>query len=401
MPGRGCCESVIVDVMTTILRAETAADFLAIVPNLAGYRARESLVCVAFRGRRTSGAFRLDLPRRDDRTHADALVHAAISMMSRMPGADSLVPIIYTDERFVHERTTPRRELGLLLADRFHDAGFRLRDALCVAADGWASYFEPDPPKLGHPLERIEQSPLAAQAAESCAGEPEPGDVAACATPVHVDPGLRRAVRAALRTARPPEGEDAIAAVEHLAQLEPDAASAEDLASLIAMVQAAPCRDQAMLQFAFGAEVGRAVAADHAALAEGASGPGASFEALARDGVADAAVADSIDGRLTALALGLTTERPDVDRVHCAIALLRVAAEAAPYPLRPNPLCMLSWLAWSLGLSSAAAVFADRALEIDERHGMSSLLMTMFGAGLVPEWAFHDPAAISDPPAAP
>ena len=41
--------------MTTIIRATDASDLLALVPALAGFVAERSIVCVAFRGRRSAG----------------------------------------------------------------------------------------------------------------------------------------------------------------------------------------------------------------------------------------------------------------------------------------------------------------------------------------------------------
>jgi len=45
-----------------ILRSTTSTDFLATLPTLMGRTVRESVVVVAFRGKRTMGTMRLDLP---------------------------------------------------------------------------------------------------------------------------------------------------------------------------------------------------------------------------------------------------------------------------------------------------------------------------------------------------
>jgi len=52
---------------------------------------------------------------------------------------------------------------------------------------------------------------------------------------------------------------------------------------------------------------------------------------------------------------------------------------------------MLSWLYWSLGRGSAAGSFVDRALDIDPAHSMAQLLHTIYGTGMVPEWAYAGP----------
>ena len=122
--------------MTTIIRAEQAHDFLALVPMLAGFRPERSIVCVAFRGNRTVGVLRHDLPRRArDRA---PLVSVIVGTICRMPGIDAVVPVVYTDARFAG-RGIPERALLQLLVKEAERAGFTVRDALCRGADAWAS----------------------------------------------------------------------------------------------------------------------------------------------------------------------------------------------------------------------------------------------------------------------
>ena len=154
--------------MTTIIRAAAAHDLLALVPALAGFVPERSIVCVAFRGSRSAGVLRHDLPRRArDRP---SLVSAIVGTLCRMPGVDAVVPIAYTDRTFESSRGLPERVLLALLVRRFEQAGFQVRDALCRAADGWGSLLDPATPARGHALAMIDES-----AAATALPEGEPG----------------------------------------------------------------------------------------------------------------------------------------------------------------------------------------------------------------------------------
>ncbi|WP_448003979.1 DUF4192 family protein [Agromyces bauzanensis] len=149
--------------MTTIIRAGAAHDFLAIVPALTGYAPVRSLVCVAFHGNRSAGVLRFDLPRRArDR---ETLASVVVGTVCRMPGVDAIVPVVYTEAAFARRGAMPERALLELVVARAEAAGFLVRDALCVAADGWGSVLDPETPAQGHPLDLIASSPAASTAA--------------------------------------------------------------------------------------------------------------------------------------------------------------------------------------------------------------------------------------------
>jgi hypothetical protein len=179
--------------MTSIIRAEAAHDFLALVPALVGYRPSRSVLCVAFTGNRTSGVLRHDLPAH--RGAEEALVGSLVGTLCRLTGADAVVPIVYTHERF-DGRDLPRGELLRAIVRRAEEAGFLVRDALCVAADGWASLLDEGTPAGGRPLALIERSPVAAQAEQY-------GPVAdshAVFVPIpEADPEIRRNIERILR----------------------------------------------------------------------------------------------------------------------------------------------------------------------------------------------------------
>ena len=51
--------------MTTIIHAAGAAEFLGLIPSIAGFTPQHSLVLLPFHGTRTHGAMRVDLPAPD------------------------------------------------------------------------------------------------------------------------------------------------------------------------------------------------------------------------------------------------------------------------------------------------------------------------------------------------
>ena len=63
-----------------------------------------------------------------------------------------------------------------------------------------------------------------------------------------------------------------------------------------------------------------------------------------------------------------------------------------PPNARPGPLCMAAWLAWALGMGSAAGLLVDQAVASAPGHSMATLLSAFIGSGALPEWAFVDPA---------
>ncbi|UOE44615.1 DUF4192 family protein [Agromyces larvae] len=395
--------------MTEIIRAGSAHEFLALVPAIAGYRPERSLVCVAFRGNRTAGLLRLDLPTRI--ADHDSVAGQVIGTLCRMPGVDALVPVVYTSSGYASTRA--RREQRLL--DRIlrdaEDAGFEVRDALRVARDGWGSVLDSETPESGHPLALIEPAGRArgATAARIADGAVLPRSDARYRRAVGeaIDTfaelgrrdafgrhGTGRRLEAALDALG--ESADPVVLVEQLARvrLEADGEPPEALLIgwLVHLAEVPRYRDAMMLQFAFGALAGEAAFEfgldgldaeprgryddDVDEQAEGASGPDRSSP-----------LGDPMPARLL---LGLSTVRPDVDRVERALAVLRLALAHVEPARRAGLACMAAWLSWALGRGSAAAVFLDLADRGDPGCTMAGLLRTFFGTGALPEWAFHD-----------
>jgi hypothetical protein len=398
--------------MTTIIRAEAAHDFLALVPALVGYRPARSVLCVAFDGNRTGGVLRHDLPDGPDAT--DALVRAVVGTVCRLPDADAVVPIVYTDERF-DGGDIPRRDLLDGLVRRAEEAGFLVRDALCVAADGWGSLLDEDLPPGGRPLGLIDESPVAVRAeehgpfAESPTAlvrlpEPDPAtvrDVGRILEGLDGRPSgsadTERAVLEAIAAVERElgDGVDPVVAAEQLA--EGASRTAARLAWIIHLLDRPVFRDAMILQIAFGAVIGE-LALDSAEDAEErALRSGESLDELVRREL-DPVAAESVDEFLSRLMLGRAAARPDAERIERALGTLVVAVANAPRAKRAGVSCAAAWLAWALGRGSAAGSLIDLALDAQPDHGMALVLARLFGSGALPDWAFG-PATTGDPDA--
>lgn len=419
--------------MTTIIRADSAHDFLALVPALAGYTPARSLVCVAFRGPRTVGLLRYDLPRRArDR---GPLVEAIVGVLCKMPDVDGIVPIAYTDEAW-GRAGMPERPLLEMLVERAVDAGFAMRDAFSVAADGWAVLPERGGPAQRRPLELIDASP---SCAHSAAGPLRRGAADLLEAP-EPDPDLSEAIEQAVgeleRLVQPrPPGErvshpvgsgaasvgitadaappgpaasildrlgdlvDPVTLGERIATRAGQALGPDEHAWLLHLSGRPAARDAIMLQFAFGPVIGEvALESVDAAVDEPCAcdrgghhdGPEPWCDGCGRD--VDA------DDLLARLLTGQTSVRPDPERIERALEVLAVAIANAPVHLRPGALCIAAWLAWALGRGSAAGALVDRALADDPGHRMAGLLHAFIGSGALPEWAFSGAGtgAVSD-----
>lgn len=387
--------------MTTIVRADAAQDFLALVPQLAGFQPRNSVVLVAFTGNRTCGAMRFDLPR-----GAGAKVHRRIAttmvgMLSKLRGADAVVPVAYTDDEFGAAEPTapaiPHAEFMAAIIARAEFSGFAVRDALCVAADAWGSYLDEECPPGGRPL----------------------GAITASALPDSIPEGERRVVGNILDLAVLPEV--GFATRERVARLfdryrsclaeaqaftdlerefplltdlpllmecalDMDVASLDDtLAALLVLcLQSPSIRDATMILWAFGLEAGeRTFDLNDRFLSGGDSGD--------IDDIDD--TDDTEDADVTEDASRMIGEGPppDRERIDRAIALLGALAARSPQSARPPMLVMLAWLHWALGRSSVAGSFVDSALTIDPDYGLAQLIAAILGSGALPEWAFDLP----------
>lgn len=145
--------------MTDALRAQSDAEFLGMIPELAGYTATNSLVCIAMHGLHCYVPIRRGLPARNRAADYRAFALEIIGTLSRLRGIDRVAMVIYTDETFSAHHGVPWLEFHRSLAERVHKQGFHFAGFFCVAADGWADYFDPDYPRTGRPLAAIPPVP--------------------------------------------------------------------------------------------------------------------------------------------------------------------------------------------------------------------------------------------------
>jgi len=384
-----------------IVTAQKAQDFLALVPQLLGFVPEASAVLVAFRGHRTCGALRFNLP--DDgapHTVNKRIATTLAGMLCKIPGVDGVVPVIYTHEAFADAPGIPREQFAEILNRRLELSGFLVRDSLCVAAEAWGSYLDPQCPAGGHPLSDIVESPVNEQATPvtqrplgALQTGAQPVDVTA-ATRDRMARVYRRYHRLIMRAENAPELFPTLGVVldpvliAEAALTWHNPPTEEEAAALLVLVQSPPNRDQIMVQFAFGREEGVRAHETNRRYAQLQQTTGRSLDDLVTDEIASG---DPTAQHTGDIMLGLQRERPDVARIRLAITLLRTVVAMAPRSARPAPLCMLAWLSWALGSGSVAGLFVDQALAVDARYSMATLLDLLLKSGHLPEWAFAVP----------
>ncbi|MDP3209854.1 MAG: DUF4192 family protein [Rhodoglobus sp.] len=368
--------------MTEVIKASTDADFLAMVPTLAGYTATNSLVCAPFVGKQPEAAFRLDLPERQQTSAYRGITAWIIGTLSKMHQVDGVALVIYTDKTFAAEKGVPWLELSRFVSEKLHRQGFLIRGFFCVAADGWANYSDRDYPREGRSLSEIAVDPSIRPISERAA-LPEvttaerrafiemivdlcsgywPSDLQ------HIDTSDDRAFIE-------------VCATWHDGEL-PEAM----LALLAELSQSNAYRDEIALQFAFGVLVADAVAQHNDLLLGIQKRDGGTMDDVVRREI-DAG-RSNLDDEFTGLLMGIGRVRTDVDRIERGIRLFTRIVALAPRHYAPNALCIVAWLLWARGHASAAGHYIDQALEIYPDHGMSLLLETMFANGRLPEWTF-------------
>lgn len=359
--------------MTTIIRARTAAEFLGLIPRLAGYRPRRSLVLVPFRGSRTAGLLRLDLPEVDD----DAFAATAIGTVCRVPQVDGVAIVVYHDSP---DACTAQTGLVQSLAARAHACGLMLGEALWVAGSRWGSF-------LDDALHGVVAAPTASLAAAAV-----PSDQAAAATLPAVTEGTRRDVA------------DAITAVERVVD-----ASRGRGHGVRGDVAGLDPRAVAVLERLddLGELWDRVVRADACATAE-------PFElavllwALQDPAVRDAALAVWCTGRHAAIA-ALTASRrwspgdpvpeanrfllgegprPDPRRLIAAREGVRLLAAVGEGRYRAGALAAAAWLSWALGAGTHADRYARESLLLHPDDATARLVQAYQSFGHLPPWAF-------------
>ena len=381
----------------TILRSRTGADFLATLPTLAGFTAPDSLLLVPFRGKRTTGGvFRIGLEAFRRSPHLADAADGLVGALRRIPTCDAAVIVICADESFPVARLL-WEPLWRALEEAMDEAGISTKDALLQTPDGWGSFYESDLAAEGRPLAEIDQSPLAAEAAESREGkqvrpydadltfpDPEPAFATALRDAVILRLDFEEVSDSFGVLSPAPRIDPLVLAENLLARSGPDAVSVPEYAQLIQLCALPATRDQLIVQIAFGRKAGAAVARDNARLHRIQDRTGMSMDEVVeselragRKGSAD------LDGAL----LGQTRRIPDRERLGRAIDLLRRAVPALQFADRGGPLCVLAWLEWAIGANTVAAALIADARRADPHLRMAGLLDELFRT-LSPSWLY-------------
>lgn len=338
--------------MTTIVKAESPAAFLALVPHLLDYEPRNSLVFVTFAGKQSQAVLRINLPTSTDETVLKRIATQALGTLCKVPGIDAFLPVVYCDDAFGDD--APYRTLVNIVLARVRSMGFEVRGAFCRAADGWASYLDDAIAPGGHPLSELVTPERLPEPAAQLVPIPDAGPVA------------RDAMRAEIRRLRAlVDDDDASREFEPLDDvtvfiddaLDWDTEERKQYGALLLMLlQGPPLRDHTMVQWSSSLAFGDRFWEDGPELADRILGHGA---------------------------------RPDRDRTDRGIDLLGHLLSLAYEEFRPAPLCMLAWLHWTQGRSNVAGAHVAEARAIDPVYGMAELLESILRSGLLPEWLFE------------
>lgn len=362
----------------TVIKAHTAADFLAFVPHLVGYTPRRSVIFVMFNGKRTCGALRMDLPPNGPPTLLKHFATIALATIAEVPDVQTIVPVVFTDEEFGDDSAIPHAGLMDVVRRRCRHVGMPVREMLCLAADGWASYLDKVTPRGGRPLDEVLGSEVIAAVPEDVragAGDhlsqasyvPPEEDASRRATHIMATLKAKADIQRRMGASSPAlSALDDIPAFIEKALAWSDEELDEQGPLLLFAVQGPPMRDQTMLQWAAGYATGKHLHAE----VENAHG-----DPLA------------IDPVLGDIMLG-GGPRPDPVRMLRGIEILRTLLLLAQGKYRLPVLCMLAWLNWGLGRVSHAKIYVDEARMIDPDYSMAELLDTLVASGRLPEWAF-------------
>jgi hypothetical protein len=376
--------------MTTIIKASGAQDFLALVPHLTGFQPQQSIVLVAFRGNRTCGALRLDLPKAD--APAGVRRRAATTMLGmvcKIPGVDALVPVVYTHDSFTAGDGMPYRAVIDDVLTRARHSGFAVRDALCVAADAWGSYLDEHCPHDGRPLGLITASPARRTLARYTPAA-ELVDVESESRLPVADFVIREQTAKRFTELDALRGSaelgpallfdhgfsgDVVGFADDLLASGGESGSPRDAAVLAFLVQAPALRDEVLLTWAWGPEFGVTVG-----------------EMNDRHNAGD-----DISSMPGAMALGgIGMPRPDPARLRTAIRILRDSTPRLPRRAQAPLLTMLAWAHWSLGSGTLAGRWVAQVREHDPDYSLAELLDRMLSAGRLPDWAWDVPPDVTE-----
>ncbi|NLB48102.1 MAG: DUF4192 family protein [Microbacteriaceae bacterium] len=374
-----------------VLRCESTADFLAVLPFVTGFTDDNSLFVVLFRGRRSEDVLRIDLPRDGDREGERALCGMLIELLRLTDGGQhSPALVLMTSQSFAGSRGVPYLRLARTIERRCAREGWRLRELAVVAADGWAGLLGAAAPKQ-RSLDEISGSDLASRASAAAHTAPLV-DIGSLPT---TDERRRQLVAHRLAELEQVKRRKAPAPAAHAASnagtddpptwllgvsraaeacfeahREGDLPDPRLLARLIVATREPTQWCAVVLTALTSSRFVADIAADHHALLFERLQVRDAPTVLAADEVPQPTAVASLEGVLHAL----SEVTPDGDRLSGIIAALADAASHAPDSDTPGVLAMLAWAWWMRGMQSVAHRLLQRGLGVAPGHEISQLI---------------------------
>jgi len=375
--------------MQTIVKAANEAGLLALMPHVLGFRPSTGVVLIAFRGNRTHGAFRFELPQPTQARPAliyKRISRAYVRMLEKLPTADGVVVVVATDDAFGTSAVPPRMDLAVEIMRTIQHSRFALKGVLCQARDGWAPYFDPNVPPGGYPLTDLVDSDIAAQLPP---GLPDLVDPSAVPPRVpEASHGLKSRVMSDYQRISRALDEDAPG--------DPARATPDGYGTFDDLVEAAlSFSDDEFEQFA-GLFLASAqnVLVGTLMVVQWASDDYPSEHLWMAMLYPSPETASGLR-EFTAI-LGGFARQPDPERLDNAIAFVSKLVACADDAARPVPLYMLGWLHWALGHGSVASVVLAEAIRLAPDFPVANDLMSTIRDGELPDWAFYDTAEDDD-----
>jgi hypothetical protein len=366
--------------MSPIVKAKRPAEFLLALPRMLGYTPAQSILVQTFVSRRTAASLRVDLPASDEPgvEHGEQRMRAAadavMRLISRVPGVDAVLLVVYTEEPASTEGMPPRAELIQQIVSRMASAGLGIIDALHTSGDSWVSYLDSERGSLS----ALEAEELRAQLDEC---EPSGARLRQSQGAAPIEPASDhdrgRVLEAVQRLTRDERERDRLWEPQVALRLWSDASESvpvelptEVVAALLWSLRDKGVRDCALMQLVWGIEAGESAARDTENLRRGTPVPhGSVLETFVGEGRA----------------------APNALRIEAAVRMLRHLVSLAPQPWQLAPLTLLAWLEWARGSGSSAGDYLDQALGIGPGYELARLFQQMIGTGRVPDWVGRAP----------
>jgi hypothetical protein len=360
--------------MTSLVKAKKPVELVIALPRILGYTPTNSIVIQTFQKRRTAASLRVDLPSQGERVNSLTVADVIIRLVSRVPGIDAVLVVIYTDEHWPAPDRPPRAALVESIVTRMASAGLGIVDAMCCTESTWASYLDAE-----HGVFDDRQRARINAELDAFGAPPEVEGVTQGATPIVAgEQELRDEVaQAGSAITRDQQDRERLWQWPSASILWTDAVESaptdiptEAVAALLWSIRDKGVRDCVLMQLAWGGDAGDRAARDTEALHRGTTVPAGS--------VLETFVGDGRTG-------------PDGLRVEGAVRLLRHLVSLAPRPWQLAPLTMLAWFEWARGQGSAAGGYLDQALSIGPGYELARLFEQMLSIGRVPDWVGRSP----------